>query len=245
LSARFGRSGQQSIATDALRVAVLNPEIGTSSLERDRVELLERMLSGPSTESTLYLTSAGYFGFDATAFKWPGVDDPSRLEATLESVMRELPPFTFLAVGVDIGGSGRQQQQWWFQGGGRVLAKICRYVTPLDRRVVQLGQHQALGFVCGEAYECDEQELLGYLDGDVTLVAISAHRRVNRIRAPVIDTTYRRWAFQRRLQSISKRAGAALAHAHGSEPYLVRNADNWFVHVGCNLSRPMMGARIS
>lgn len=97
-----------------------------------------------------------------------------------------------------------------------------------------------LGFVCGEGYEWPVDELTRALSG-IDVVVVSAHVEVNRIWEREIDPELKRWAFQRRFQLISGCAGAALAHARGTDHTYVRNCDDWFVYRG---EDPFPGPRV-
>lgn len=230
----------------ALRVTVINPEAGTSALAHERLALLEAAVSAVLEPSpTLYLASAGFFGFRVEADRtlaWIPIASFDALRSRLETVVDRWSPHAYLAVGVD-GDDGNDQRQWWFRGGhGRIL-EIERYRSPkpLRDRIVDLDGYRAIGFVCGEAYQHDEEDLMRTIDAEhVDLVAISAHEHANRVWASTVAPSARRWAFQRLFQRISSGAGAALAHAHGDDASRVRNCDNWFVSRG---EDPFSGSR--
>lgn len=141
---------------------------------------------------------------------------------------------------------GSDQRQWWFCGGedhrhSEILRwNTSRDATPLSQRRVTHAGYTLLGFVCGEAYEWHERDLAAELS-DIDVVVISAHVEVNRIWDREIDPGLKRWAFQRRFQFIAQHAGAALAHARGTDEGYVRNCDDWFVHRG---SDPFPGSRV-
>jgi len=245
----FARGGRKPKAGDeALRVIVLNPEIGTGSSAPVRRALLHAAIeragdSGP----TLIVTPAGFFGCSVDAegdAHWPGNLDITALEHELADATRAWPSSLMVAVGVDV--HGHDQRQWWFAGGeGRRRCEVLRAsderdATPLDARVVTHAGYTLLGFVCGEGYEWHEGQLTSALS-DVDVVVVSAHVEVNRIWDREIDPGLKRWAFQRRFQLIAGYAGAALAHARGPDETYVRNCDDWFVHRGGD---PFPGPRV-
>jgi hypothetical protein len=237
----FAKGGWEPRPGDdgALRVLVLNTESGTGSSMSVRHALLAAAIErAADKEATVLVTTAGFFGCDINADgrpSWPGIGDISGLQGELIALARSWPRSLMVAVGVDVTGS--DQRQWWFAGGeGSRRCEILRdnetrAATPLaERRVLHAG-YGLLGFVCGEGYEWPETELATALS-NVDVVAVSAHVEINRIWEPAIDPELKRWAFQRRFRFISGYAGAALAHARGTDDRYVRNCDDWFVHRG-------------
>lgn len=242
----FARGGIRAEPTgDALQVVILNTEAGTASTIAARCALLSAAIGrigdrGPA----VLVTPAGFFGCSIDLDgrpRWLANVDVGSLERELSRLARSWPASLIVAVGVDP--SGDDQRQWWFAGGdGQRRAEIRRSgpATPLlQRRVVHAG-YALLGFVCGEGYEWLERDLTEVLP-ETDVVVISAHVKVNRIRKPEIDEGVKRWAFQRRFRFISRQAGAALAHARGSDDSYVRNCDDWFVHRG---EAPFPGPRV-
>jgi hypothetical protein len=108
-------------------------------------------------------------------------------------------------------------------------------VLKLGARELQLGLRRCC-FV-GQWSEHDVAEVLPGVD----VAVISAHVEVNRIWEPAIDEGLKRWAFQRRFRSFSQHAGAALAHARGTDDSYVRNCDDWSAHRG---KEPFPGPRV-
>ena len=245
----FARGGWKPKPNDdSLRLIVLNTESGTGSSLAARRALLHAAIQrvgnlGPA----VLVTPAGFFGcavdMEGEAH-WPGTVDLAALEAELTGAARSWPSSLMVAIGVD--SSGHDQRQWWFAGGeGRRQCEVLRGneerdATQLSSRVVIHAGFTLLGFVCGEGYEWPEDDLVPALAG-VDVVVVSAHVEVNRIWDRGIDPGLRRWPFQRRFQLISGHAGAALAHARGTDTNYVRNCDNWFVHRG---DEPFPGPRV-
>lgn len=221
----FARGGGQPESNeDALQIVVLNTESGSASSIDARCALLcsavDRVRdSGP----TVLVTPAGFFGCHINldgAPSWSGIADVDSLERELIGLARSWPESLIVAVGVDH--DSDDQRQWWFAGGesrrrSEILrASASRLATPLSQRRVAHAGYTLLGFVCGEGYEWPERDVAEVLPG-VDVVVISAHVEVNRIWEPAIDEGLKRWAFQRRFRFISQHAGAALAHAHGTD----------------------------
>jgi len=241
--------GQPESNEDALQIVVLNTASGTASSINARCALLSAAVErvGATSRPTVLVTTAGFFGCHIDlhgAPCWPGIADVGSLERELTEFARSWPESLIVAVGVDR--DGGDQRQWWFAGaeGGRrseiLRASASRPATPLSQRRVAHAGYTLLGFVCGEGYEWAEHDVAEELSG-VDVVVISAHVEVNRIWEPAIDEGLKRWAFQRRFRFISQYAGAALAHARGTDANYVRNCDDWFVHRG---KEPFPGPRV-
>jgi hypothetical protein len=158
------------------------------------------------------------------------------LKEQLSALTTACPASLMFAVGVDV--TEDDQRQWWFEGGVGFHREIqragaLRPKTAIEGRLIQHAKFALLGFVCGECYEWPEDELICALQKhNVDVVAVSAHKKVNRVASPEVPEDYKRWAFQRRFQLLSRYCGAALAQARGLDAQLVRNRDNWFVHQG-------------
>jgi hypothetical protein len=163
-TALFARGGWPAKQGPALRVTVVNPEAGTSALEHERLTLLEVAAGGLEPVPTLYLASAGFFGFrvepDRT-LAWTPIASLGALRSKLEKIVDRWLPHTYLAIGVD-DDDGNDQRQWWFRGAHGQVLEIERYRNPkpLQDRIVDLSGYRAIGFVCGEAYQHDEEDLM-------------------------------------------------------------------------------------
>ena len=132
---------------------------------------------------------------------WPVQLNVDALEAHLAKPARGWHRSLMVAVGVDV--TMTDQRQWWVAGGRGLVKEIFRKnddrcASPLNERRVAHAGYTFLGFVCGEAYEWSKSDLADHLKG-VDLVAVSAHRSVNRVwNRRVTDPRSKRWAFQRR-----------------------------------------------
>lgn len=235
-SASEGKCNRQKDAQ--LQVAVCNLAPGVPRSQKERLDLLCKITRQlPEFTSFVLLMPAGFFGYyvrpDET-WKWTENVESDNLKIQLNEIVASWPSSRMLAVGVDL--SGNDQRQWWFQGGcgfEREIVRANRHrpATALEERLIRHSGYTLLGFVCGECYEWPKETLISAVQQhNVDVVAVSAHRQVNRTWEPVIPLHYRRWAFQRRFQCISSFCGAALAQVRGHDDAYVRNCDDWFVH---------------
>ena len=240
----FRQGGRKASADSGVTVAVVNPKCDTAWTDSARLELLKSAYAhAPTNTSLVLLTSGGFFGYAAKSDGnggWTDGGDRVARERALVGLVQKWPACVALAVGVDFGGA--QQEQWWLRGGSRTVKRIVRDESELDERLVEHDGLAFLGFVCGESYEWDEPTLLAEVGRSADVVAISSHVRMNRQWSRTVDNPKTKWfAFQRLLQSVSRRGGACLAHARADlERDYVRDCDNWFVHRG---GVPFPGAR--
>lgn len=208
----------------------------------DRLFFLEEAVAAlPPQGVTAYLTCAGFFGSRAMDGRHAGdgggwellsASDLLTIEQRLGSLAAGMPKDSFLIIGVDRD-EGKAQELWFYRGGESARFQcVARGDVPAK---IDLAGFKVLAFVCGAIYDPKDGNPLDsarHLD-DVDVVLDAGHVSLNRVRDRVVPIQRRRWAFQRKLQEISRHCGAIFSHAHGGQyDARVRDCDNWIAYRG-------------
>jgi hypothetical protein len=238
---------------EALRVFAVSVHEQYPTDERQRLLLLQEVAQrlgsrAPPGCDSLWVYPAGYFGFDAAAFRdgsveaWPGFD-VNVVRERLPTVLRGYPSLARLAVGAD----DQAQRLWvsWLDASGSLqLQTITRHHCKLPDRVMAIGPIRAAFFVCGEftgscteangpywgnEYLCDPAVQLA----DCRLLVDLAHSRV---KGGVYRPPGPRLVHHRQMLRFAARGTAILTHHHPGCQSAGRARDdcqsNWVIFRG-------------